>query len=287
MPLGSKSPLSSTKLARSLPHTKADRAQIEQVLTNLLGNAIDVLKDRPLPRQIVVTTSETTSFLRVSVADNGPGISSEIVGKIFDPFFTTKPLGRGTGLGLTICNSYIQEHRGNIWAESEPNKGTTFCFDLPILHCPDIVSESCESTKEEPVVVVEQPNRWLLIVDDEPDIVNLLKVVLEESGYHIETASNGEEALQRLSNQTFDLILSDICMPNLNGPLLYQRLCEIKPSLANRVIFVTGDTVSGKTREFLDATGNLWLAKPFQISDVLDRVRQVMQNASKAECLTV
>lgn len=266
-----------TKLARTLPLTKADQMQIEQILSNIIGNAIDALKEQPLPREIVVTTEETTSFLRVSIADNGPGIPPDNIGKIFDPFFTTKPIGRGTGLGLTICNTYIQEHRGKIWVDSKPGKGATFYFDLPLLPCEAIAYAAPETPAEQLVVAAGQSQGRLLIVDDEPDIVTVLKAILEECGYQIETASNGSQALQLLSTETFDVVLSDIRMPDLDGQALYQRLREIKPALANRVIFVTGDTVSGSTREFLDKTGNLWLGKPFQINDVIDRVQRAIR----------
>lgn len=276
-----------TKLASDLPHTKADRVQVEQILTNLLSNAIDALKEQPLPREIAVSTQETTSFLRFSIADNGQGINPEIISKIFDPFFTTKPLGRGTGLGLTICNTYIQEHRGKIWAESDPGKGATFFFDLPLLHCEaGALIESRPPPEPVSHAATVESSKRLLIVDDEPDILNVLQTVLLECGYQVETAGNGQQALQRLSTETFDAILSDIRMPDLDGQAFYQRLHAVKPNLAKRIIFVTGDTVSGKTREFLDSTGNLWLGKPFQITDVIDRVQQLTKCAPAAAAVS-
>jgi PAS domain S-box-containing protein len=268
-----------TKLARAMPLTKADRVQIEQVVTNLVGNAIDALRDQPLPRELEVSTELTTNFLRVCVRDNGPGIRPEIAEKIFDPFFTTKPLGQGTGLGLTISNTYIQEHRGKIWVDSKPGKGTSFFFDLPLVECDGRMAEEPEtrtSSAAAPAAVTGGQRR-LLIIDDEPDIRQVLETVLVEDGFHITTASNGNEALQILSNQNFDVILSDIRMPDLDGQALYQRIHATKPALAQRVIFVTGDTVSGKTREFLDSTGNLWISKPFRITDVVNRVQELLR----------
>ena len=271
-----------TGLAKGLPLTKADRVQVEQILTNLLGNAIDALKNQPLPREIEITTQETTSFLRFTVSDNGPGIVSEIREKIFDPFFTTKPVGHGTGLGLTICNTYVQEHHGKIWVETQPHKGAIFFVDLPLLPCEGELPAELTTLASVEAAPAEKNGRRLLIIDDEPDIVHVLEAILSEAGFNIQTASNGKEALQILSGADFDVILSDLRMPDLDGQALYQRLSESRPALAKRVVFVTGDTVSSKTREFLDGTGNLWLSKPFQLRDVLNRVQQVLSLTSAA-----
>lgn len=266
-----------TGLAKSLPRTKADRIQIEQIVTNLINNAIDALREQPLPREIGVSTEETTSFLRICVSDNGPGMAPEIREKIFDPFFTTKPIGHGTGLGLTICNTYVQEHRGKIWTESVPGKGAVFFCDLPLVPCEGSSSEEPVSSATTWTASSECVGQKVLIIDDEPDIVHVLQAILAETGFQIQTASNGNEALQILSNENFDVILSDIRMPGMDGQTLYHRLRATKPALAERVIFVTGDTVSGKTREFLDETGNLWFGKPFRLSEVVQRVQEVLQ----------
>ncbi len=271
-----------TRLAESLPPTKADRVQVEQVVTNLVNNAIDALREKPMPREIEISTQETTTFLRVAVRDNGPGIPPEIREKIFNPFFTTKPIGRGTGLGLAICSTYIQEHHGKLWLESQVGKGTTFFFDLPLLHCEGDVIPEPEALAPASAAPAAPTGQRLLIIDDEPDIAQLLEMILAGSGFQTKTASNGSDALQILSNETFDAILSDMRMPGLDGQALYKRICEIKPALAKRVIFVTGDTHRGATREFLDATGNLWLGKPFRVDDVVNRVQEALQRADPA-----
>ena len=271
-----------TRLADSLPPTKADLVQVEQIVTNLVNNAVDALKDRPLPREIEISTQETTTFLRVCVRDNGPGMTPEIRDKIFDPFFTTKPIGQGTGLGLAICSTYIQEHRGKIWVESEPGKGASFFFDLPLLHCEGGVPTDKETFAIERAAPAAPTGQRLLIIDDEPDIAELLQTILTDSGFQIKTASNGDDALQIVSNENFDAVLTDMRMPGLDGQALYQRIREIKPALAKRVIFVTGDTHRGPTRDFLNATGNLWLSKPFRINEVVDRVHEALKRQPAA-----
>ena len=265
-----------TRLAESLPPTQADRVQVEQVLSNLVGNAIDALKEHKLPRQIEVTTQVAAKYLRVAVRDNGPGIPAEIREKIFNPFFTTKPIGRGTGLGLSLCNTYIHEHQGKIWVESELGKGATFFVDLPLLDCAGKVPIESDTPAPASTVATATAGQRVLIIDDEPDIAGLLQTILADAGYQIKTASDGNEALQILSRETFDAILSDMRMPGLDGQALYQRLKQLNAGLAQRVIFVTGDTLNTNTRGFLDATGNLWLSKPFRIQEVIDRVQQAV-----------
>ncbi len=268
------------RLAESLPPTKADRVQVEQIVMNLVNNAVDALRERPLPREVEVTTQETTNFLRVSVRDNGPGMTPEIREKIFNPFFTTKPIGRGTGLGLAICNTYVQEHHGKMWVESQPGKGATFFFDLPLLDCEGkapVEPEALATESAVPAAPAAPTGRRVLIVDDEPDIAELLEMILAGAGYQIKTASNGTAGLQLLSDEDFDVVLSDMLMPGLDGQGLYQRTREIKPELAKRMIFVTGDTLNSTTREFLNATGNLFLSKPFKIDAVVNRVQVALQ----------
>ncbi len=271
-------------LADSLPYTKADRVQVEQIVINLVNNAVDALREHPLPREVVVTTQETSNFLRISVRDNGPGMTPEIREKIFNPFFTTKPIGRGTGLGLAICNTYIQEHHGKMWVESQPGKGATFFFDLPLLDCEGKVPVEPEALATEsagPVAPATPTGQRLLIVDDEPDIAQLLEMILSSAGYEIQTANNGTEGFRILSNEDFDAVLSDMLMPGLDGQALYQRVREIKPDLAKRMIFVTGDTLNSTTREFLNATGNLFLGKPFKIDEVVNRVQEALQRGAR------
>jgi PAS domain S-box-containing protein len=257
-------------LAPNLPKTMADPHQIEQVFTNLVVNAIQSLAAHDEPRVLEITTELSGKSIRISVSDSGDGIPAEIITKIFDPFFTTKAPGKGTGLGLSISHSIIEEHRGKIWVQSERGKGARFFVDLLLVSCGEdtVVTES-------PVVTTERTRDAmqyrLLIVDDEPGIVDVLKTVLGDNGYTIETASNGGEALERLGCQKYDLVISDLCMPGIDGVTLYKNVQKTDPELAKRMIFVTGDTVSANSRAFLEWTGNRWFSKPFSIEEI-DRV---------------
>jgi PAS domain S-box-containing protein len=258
------------RLAPDLPPTKADADQIEQVMANLMTNAIQALDNHLGKRVIEVTTEKRGDTIRIVVADSGPGIPLQILDRIFDPFFTTKGPGKGTGLGLSICYSIMEEHKGKIWVESEVGKGARFIAELPIVVCRDLMDEG-RGTKDDRDLDPAAPQHRLLIVDDEPGIVDVLQEVLGTSGYRIETASNGAKALSRLGSQDYDLIISDLCMPEMSGEKLYAAIREHYPHMLNRIIFLTGDTVSPGSRSFLEKTGARWLSKPFNIAE-LERV---------------
>lgn len=264
------------QLASDLSTTMADPGQIEQVVVNLIGNAIQVLSGRPKPRVLTIRTEETGNYIRIIVADNGPGIPREILGQIFDPFFTTKPLGKGTGLGLTISNTIIQEHRGRIQVENQPAGGAKFTVELPVVQCavtptadrlpPEIKPPATESVK-----------RTVLVVDDEPNVLALLKTVMTRNGYEVVTATNGQEALERVAARSYDVILSDMRMPGMDGRKFFETVKKQNPALAHRIVFVTGDTVSADTQAFFEETGARCLSKPFSIAQVVDTVNEVLE----------
>jgi PAS domain S-box-containing protein len=254
-------------LGPQLPRTMADPHQIEQVLTNLVHNAIQAMSETQRTRVLELTSAIEGSTIRLTVADTGPGIPQEILGKIFDPFFTTKGPGKGTGLGLSISHSIIEEHRGRIWVETEPCSGSKFHVELPVVACPD------ESVRADEAVVAAAHDPYaaqyrVLVVDDEPGILEVFKAILDSRGYTVETANNGQEALERVSENHYDLIISDLCMAGVDGEALYRELRRRDPGLAERMIFVTGDTVSSRSRNFLDHSGNRWFSKPFDIAEI-------------------
>ncbi len=256
--------------------TNADVNQIELVLIHLLSNAIQAVADRPGPRWVTVVTEETVSSVRIKVADNGAGVAPEVVQRIFDPFYTTRPVGKGKGLGLTIANAIVNEHRGTLWVESSPAKGATFCVDLPPLENEPIAPANGLVQRVEPVAAQNRV-RSLLVVDDEPGMVAVLEATLAGDGYRVDTAADGREALQKISSGQYDLILTDLRMPVMTGNELYEALARHRSPLAKRMIFVTGDTVSTDTRTFLESTGNHWVSKPFRLAEITDTVAAALQ----------
>jgi signal transduction histidine kinase len=258
-----------------LPHVLLDENQIQQVLLNLINNAHHALIETQGPRSLRVSTRSAADRIVLQVEDTGTGIAPENLMKIFDPFFTTKEVGRGTGLGLSICYGIVQEHHGDIQVKSVPGRGTTFTIELPVAAeaaapAPDPGPESGTATP--------RAGR-ILLVDDEATILEVIGDALRLDGHEVVAESNGAAALARLGHERFDLVLSDLKMPLMSGQEMFERLTQAEPRLRQRVIFTTGDTASPETHAFLEATGNPWLQKPFDLNEVRGLVRRLLRAA--------
>jgi PAS domain S-box-containing protein len=263
-------------LAAEVPALWADMHQLHQVVVNLVSNAHQAMRDLEGPRRLTVATGATEDASRVwmEVRDTGPGIASELEERIFEPFFTTKPPGVGTGLGLSLCQGIVEGHGGWISIVHREGPGAVFRVELPVEE-PETPAVAVLAAM--PAVV---RGARILVVEDEPGIAGVLAEVLQIDGHAVETVGNGEVALARLAAGTYELILSDIRMPELDGPSLYWELERRNRPLLNRIIFLTGDTLSPATREFLEKTGAPCLSKPFALSDVRDIVQRVLQSTS-------
>lgn len=251
-----------TELDPELPQTMADRHQLEQVFVNLLTNSIQALDGIRGPRRINISTNHQNGAILITLSDNGPGVPELILPRIFDPFFSTKQVGQGTGLGLSICFGIISEHKGRIWAERNQPQGVTFFVELPVQPVPP--AKTAPAAAPAPFVSKSNPpSLKILVVDDEEFLLTLLQSLLSRMGHRPETISNGSQALQLLESHTFDLVICDMLMPDLNGPQLYRQVVARYPELADCFIFITGNAVDADTRAFLDETGAPWLDKPF------------------------
>ncbi len=246
-----------------------DQDQIQQVLFNVIKNAEQAMIDSNGGGKLTVVTQGSPTGARVSIGDDGPGIPADIQRRIFDPFFTTKEAGEGTGLGLTICYGIIDEHNGRIWAESEVGAGTTFIIELPVVQG---APKAAPEVEPEPAIT----GHSILVVDDEESIQRLLGSVLEMDDHAVDTAKNGREALEHIAEYDYDLLITDIKMPDMGGQELYERLLEENPTLAAHTIFITGDTVSPETREFLQDVTNPVLNKPFKLREVRDTIGKIL-----------
>jgi signal transduction histidine kinase len=252
------------ELSPHLPRLLLDPHQIQQVFLNIVNNARQAIEAHRPGGLIRIATSAAGQRVRIVFQDDGPGISEENLAKIFNPFFTTKAVGKGTGLGLSLSYGIIQEHGGSITAESQLGRGTTFLIELPITN----QSESAPvSSAPPPPPPVEGKGRKVLVVDDEPDILDLTVKILQRRGYLVQTAVDGESALRVMASGRFDLIISDWKMPGLSGRQLFERLLASDPEAAKRMVFMTGDVLSEKTEKFLSEHGKTCLPKPFSIAD--------------------
>jgi PAS domain S-box-containing protein len=266
-------------LAPDLPPVAADGDQLHQVFANLFVNAQQALQSVPAPRRLTVTSGFDADTVWVEVGDNGPGVPADLAGRIFEPFFTTKPQGVGTGVGLSVCHGIVAAHGGEIRLEPRRQEGATFVVRLPraAIEAPERPAE--------PPVRRRGPAR-ILVVDDEPEVGQMLIDILERDGYRVDRAHSGREALNRLRTSKVDLILSDLRMPDLDGPALYRELAAQRPDLLSRIVFMTGDTLGGDMTGFLSETGVRLLEKPLDPTAVSTRVALVLASREGAEKVT-
>ena len=208
----------------------------------------------------------------MSFIDDGPGVPQDKINKIFDPFFTTKKPGQGTGLGLSLSYGIIQDHDGTIGVRSTYGEGTTFQVVLPVISADALAPQETEEEALAPAPV----GCRILVVDDERVILDLLATILETSGHRVDTAANGQRALDMLKKVRYDLIISDMKMPDIGGEVLWESVHASDPDMGRRIIFSTGDTVNPATRAFFERTGNHYLAKPFRVEEVDQVVRKVL-----------
>jgi two-component system NtrC family sensor kinase len=264
-------------LADELPPLWADPDQLHQVVLNLSTNAYQAMVETPTPRRLTFTTQFDDERARVilEVADTGPGILPEIATRIFEPFSTTKPLGVGTGLGLSLCKGIVEGHGGTISVESQSGHGAVFRIDLPVGVAPVVAPLS--HTVKAPLPL---QGRTILVVDDEPTVASILAQMLALDGHRVEVATNGAMALDKLQQQSFDLILSDMRMPELDGPGLYRQLACRYPKLLQQIIFLTGDALGPQVQAFLEQTQVPSLDKPFTLGGLRRVVHQVLQEVT-------
>ncbi|NKB57850.1 MAG: PAS domain S-box protein [Alphaproteobacteria bacterium] len=249
-------------LAEDLPPVSGDPDELTQVFTNLLVNAEQALSGNETERRITVRTRSTGGHSVVAdIIDTGPGIPDDVRDRIFEPFFTTKPTGVGTGIGLSVCHGIVLAHGGTIDVMSRP-EGTTFCLQLPI----DTSPADEEAPADEPAVKPDA--RRILVVDDEEDVADLMAEILESVGHDIEVAHGGLAGLKALGERDFDLIISDLRMPDLDGRALWERAETLKPGLSRRFLFLTGDILSPMARTFLVEGARPYLEKPIMPDDL-------------------
>jgi signal transduction histidine kinase len=281
-----------TRIADDSLTVKADPGQIEQVVLNLAVNARDAM---PTGGKLILSTAprrlegpaatlhglEASDYCAISVSDNGAGISREILPHVFEPFFTTKAEGKGTGLGLSTAYGIVKQSGGAIHACSEPGVGTTMTVFLPsaggVPECPTIPVAIPASSRAETVLVAE----------DEDIVLQLVCYSLSAHGFKVLQAPNGESAIDLLHAQGpagVDLLISDVVMPGISGPVLAARAAELLPGL--KVLFMSGYTEE-VIRDYGVSRANMaFIQKPFAPSELVRKVRQLLQPAQRVPAAT-
>jgi two-component system NtrC family sensor kinase len=278
-------------LAERLPDVQADADQIGQVVLNLMVNAQQAMEGAGTAERVMAVSTGVEAprpgrepRVWVRVADSGPGVPVALRPQLFEPFFTTKAAGLGTGLGLSVSRGIVHEHGGDLVLEQPRNSnapwalpGASFRLSLPISgeRSPDEAAAT-ELAPITPTAAAAEAAPRILVVDDEAEVAELMREVLEGAGFDVLTAESGAVALELLAEARFDAIVSDVRMPDVDGPALWQRLKEEHPALARRVLFVSGDTLSDAARGQLAETGAPTLDKPFSSADLLGAVKRLL-----------
>jgi len=274
---------------RDLWFVKADVNQFEQVVVNLAVNARDAMPDggklairtANVPAQeaarLNVSGMPPADYVLVEVSDTGIGMAPEVVDKIFEPFFTTKEVGKGTGLGLSTVFGIVKQSGGYIDVDSKPGQGTTFRIYLP-RHIAD-VQEAPEEAKAE---AAKKPaadmtgQGTILLVEDEDPVRAVNARALSARGYTVLEAASGIEALEIIEERgaPVDLVVSDVVMPEMDGPTLLGELRKLYPDL--KVIFVSGYAEEAFRKNLPEGEDFNFLPKPFSLRQLVETVKQVM-----------
>ena len=259
-----------------LPWTMADSGQLQQIFINLVVNAEQEMSRAHGKGRLEIKTELAGDMIHISFKDDGPGIAKEHIERIFDPFFTTKEVGKGTGLGLSLSHGIIAEHGGRLYAESEPGKGATFVVELPVLAEEADVEEAKGADETKEVI-----KGRILVVDDEEVVRQYLNSVLTKMGHTVELATDGEKALELVKSTGYNLILSDMKMPGMDGKEFYRKVEEINPPLTGRLVFITGDVMGEDTRDFIRKTGAPYITKPFNAEQLHGLVNDIIGGSMK------
>ena len=270
-----------TRLCRQDLPVLADGMQIEQVMMNLATNARDAMLTGGLFSIETESFEMGEDFLKthaygkpgtyalIAVTDTGIGMDEDIRAKIFEPFYTTKEVGKGTGLGLAMAYGIVKQHNGYINVYSEPNKGTTFKIYLPLIF------QAAPAEKKLSQVFACRGTETVLLAEDDDEVRILMRTVLEDAGYKVIEAVDGEDAIQKFrKNDNIAIVVSDIIMPKKNGKEMYLEIKKFRPEV--KAIFTSGYTADIiHEKGFLDIGLNIVL-KPIATAEFLQKIREVL-----------
>lgn len=261
----------------------ADASQIDQVLMNLVTNARDAMPDGG---SLTIDTGPFEmgdDFIRthgygavgrygmLAIKDTGAGMDEATTAHIFEPFFTTKEVGKGTGLGLAIVYGIIKQHNGFITVDSKPGRGTAFRIYLPLIHEEKVPLPVAEETRS-----VTGGAETLLIVEDDPEVRNLTRTLLETYGYGVIEAVDGEDAVAKFAQHKDDikLVIMDVVMPKMNGKEAFNEMCRILPGV--KALFTSGYTPNVVHKKGVLMEGVNFIPKPSTPRDLLKKIREIL-----------
>jgi two-component system NtrC family sensor kinase len=270
-------------LVDKIPAVIGDRHEIQQVVLNLLTNAVHAVADVPpeSPRLIRVSTERKRGKVVLRVADSGPGIPDELLPRLFDPFVTTKDPGKGTGLGLAITFRIIEGHGGTIEVERSRWGGALFVVSLPAAggRATPPSSELSDEEAEAPASRQQTPRgRRVLLVDEDPEVRRMIGILFAQDGQEVEAAGDAAHALDLLRRDAYDLVLADPRVAVSAGESFATVLCSRHPELKPRTIFLTAD-VRSETDEWLTLLGCRYFRKPFNVRELRAAAAEILSSA--------
>ncbi|HVQ36512.1 MAG TPA: ATP-binding protein [Pyrinomonadaceae bacterium] len=251
--------------AESKHHTFGSASELREVFVNLIVNAVDAM---PTGGKLSLSMKREANRLRLQFTDTGTGMPEDIRQKIFDPFFSTKG-AQGTGLGLSVSYSIVERHEGSISVTSEPGNGTVFTIDLP-------AAEVKSGAEEELPETVEMPSLTVLVVDDEPSVRETLAEMLEVMGHSVHLADSGQSALKTLAGNSFDLVFTDLAMPEMDGWETTREIRKRWPEMS--VVLVTGYGTGTLPPKGEEGLVNGIIGKPFDFAQISQTILSIMAN---------
>ena len=264
---------------------KGDPSQIHQVVMNLCTNAYHALQDTggklevslkeaslSYEQSLQMVGMKVGRHLELIVKDNGHGMTPQVLERIFEPYYTTKEQGKGTGLGLSVIHGIIKNHGGDVSVRSRPGQGSTFSVYLPVIDDMDVEIEPLMTAG------ATNGNERILLIDDEEQIIDFERRILESLGYEVTPKTDSEEALAEFSARPdrFDLVITDMTMPKITGDRLARRLMDINPQIP--VILCTGFNEAITEEKALAMGIDKFVMKPIVKNELANTIRTVLDN---------
>ena len=262
-----------------VPDVFCDESRLVRVFVNLLVNAAHALESAPTAESTITVSSKLSETGRVvvTVEDEGPGIPDDVLPKIFQPFYTTKPTGQGSGLGLSICHRVVTQMGGRITVEGRQGLGARFHVELPIAAGAAPVRRAAHRAGDESA----GHHASVLVIDDDRLAARALKRILHR--HDVIVVSGGTEALERLEERAFDVVLCDLMMPEITGMELYERVLEMSPEQAERMVFLTGGAFTDAASSFVKRHAERCYEKPVS-AKLLRNLVASRAPAPRADC---
>ncbi len=262
-------------LAAGIPPVFADPHQLQQIVLNLVINAEQAMLSANGRGTLILRSWQDLDrdAVMLEVSDNGPGVPDEVQSKIFDPFFTTKAVGQGTGLGLTVAYAIAQEHGGRISLQSTPGRGASFLLELPVSGSSVRLADPTPPPRAAPDV---PRGTRVLVIEDEDALGDAVAAALADEGFTPDRASDGAQALEKVRERHYDVIVCDLKMPRVDGIAFFREVARTMPPIRRRLIFVTGDVAGTDAEQFLEDSGCRWVPKPFRLRDLVRAAREAL-----------